>query len=185
MAQNLILTPNASHLAGSAFFPTPSRPNGLTVAFDATIDQGTGADGMTFTFGDPAAGANPTSLGLAGWRPRIHGHSRRRRGARHASERLGPQRPTSSASRPRAPVTISTRRPTLRSTARRFDASRRDPLLERHAAGIHRRHALPQSGGHGPADVYIGWTAATGGSTNRHPSATSPSATAEWRAGLQ
>ncbi len=63
---NLILTTNGSDEAGSAFWPTAVLANGLTVAFDATIDQGTGADGMTFTFGDPAFGASPTSLGDKG-----------------------------------------------------------------------------------------------------------------------
>jgi hypothetical protein len=62
-ASNLVLTPNAANLAGSAFWPTAVTTSGFTVAFDETIDQGNGADGLTFTFADPGAGATPTSLG--------------------------------------------------------------------------------------------------------------------------
>ena len=36
------------------------------MTFDETIDQGTGADGLTFTFANPALGAVPTSLGGPG-----------------------------------------------------------------------------------------------------------------------
>jgi hypothetical protein len=63
---DLTLTPNEPLRAGSAFWPTPVATDDLTVAFDATIDQGTGADGLTFVFADPAAGATATSLGAAG-----------------------------------------------------------------------------------------------------------------------
>jgi hypothetical protein len=62
----LILTPAGNDQAGSAFWPTPVSANGLTISFDARIDQGTGADGMTLTFADPLAGATPTSLGTPG-----------------------------------------------------------------------------------------------------------------------
>jgi hypothetical protein len=63
---NLILTPNSANKAGSAFWPDPVVTNGFHVAFDETIDQGNGADGMTFTFADPAAGATASSLGADG-----------------------------------------------------------------------------------------------------------------------
>lgn len=51
--------------AGSAFWPTPLNPASIDVAFDAAIDSGTGADGMTLTFAD-ATSALPTALGLNG-----------------------------------------------------------------------------------------------------------------------
>ena len=63
---NLILTPNAANLAGSAFWPSSVATEGFRVTFDETINQGTGADGLTFTFANPVLGALPTSLGLPG-----------------------------------------------------------------------------------------------------------------------
>lgn len=51
--------------AGSAFWPTPLDPASIDVAFDAAIDSGTGADGMTLTFAD-ATSALPTALGING-----------------------------------------------------------------------------------------------------------------------
>ena len=62
----LILTPNDANQAGSAFCPASFDPSNLVVEFDATIDQGTGADGMTLALADPAGGATPTSLGSNG-----------------------------------------------------------------------------------------------------------------------
>jgi hypothetical protein len=38
----------------------------LDVSFDAAIDSGTGADGLTLALGNPAAGAKPTSVGVSG-----------------------------------------------------------------------------------------------------------------------
>ncbi|MCU1461618.1 MAG: legume lectin beta domain protein [Acidimicrobiales bacterium] len=60
----LQLTPNTAGAAGSGFWPTALSSNQLTVDFDATIDTGTGADGMTLTLANPAASA--TALGAAG-----------------------------------------------------------------------------------------------------------------------
>ena len=52
--------------AGSAFFSTPVASNYVKVAFDAAIGGGSGADGLTLTFANAAAGATPSSLGTAG-----------------------------------------------------------------------------------------------------------------------
>ena len=49
--------------AGSASSPTPVSTNGLTVAFDAQIGGGTGANGMTLAFAGPTS---PTLLGQGG-----------------------------------------------------------------------------------------------------------------------
>jgi hypothetical protein len=62
----LILTPATANTAGTAFWPTPVSSQTLTIAFDAAIDSGTGADGMTLIFANPAAGATPTSVGVIG-----------------------------------------------------------------------------------------------------------------------
>ncbi|MBJ7330107.1 MAG: PQQ-dependent sugar dehydrogenase [Solirubrobacteraceae bacterium] len=62
----LQLTPATADSKGSAFWPQTVLANGLSVEFDATVDGGTGADGMTMVLGDPARGATPTSIGGAG-----------------------------------------------------------------------------------------------------------------------
>jgi hypothetical protein len=50
--------------AGSGFWPTAfNAPTSVNASFDATLGSGTGADGMTFTFADASAGATGTSLG--------------------------------------------------------------------------------------------------------------------------
>jgi len=56
-------TPSAK---GSAFWPTPVDSSYLDVSFDAAIDSGGGADGMTLALADPSKGAVPTSLGVNG-----------------------------------------------------------------------------------------------------------------------
>jgi hypothetical protein len=62
----LVVTPATAGSVGSAFWPTPVASDGLDVNFDAAIDSGTGADGLTLTLANPAGGAAPTSLGAAG-----------------------------------------------------------------------------------------------------------------------
>ena len=52
--------------AGSAFWPTPVDSSYLDIAFDANIDGGGGADGMTLALGNPTLGATPQSLGVNG-----------------------------------------------------------------------------------------------------------------------
>ena len=42
------------------------RSSNLDVSFDAAIDSGEGADGLTLVFADPTKGATATSLGLSG-----------------------------------------------------------------------------------------------------------------------
>jgi hypothetical protein len=60
---SLVLTPNLGSVSGTAFWPTAVPRANLRASFDLTIDQGNGADGATFILGDPAAGARPTSVG--------------------------------------------------------------------------------------------------------------------------
>lgn len=61
----LQLTPAAAQQAGSGFWPTAVPSASLSVAFDATIDSGNGADGMTLALLDPAS-SSPTGLGAPG-----------------------------------------------------------------------------------------------------------------------
>jgi hypothetical protein len=62
----LVLTPATNNQAGSAFWPQPIDPRSLTVEYDASITGGSGADGLAFVFGDASKGAKPTSLGVYG-----------------------------------------------------------------------------------------------------------------------
>ncbi len=58
-----LTTATSSFQSGSIVSPTPVPTNGLSVAFDAAIGGGTGANGMTLTFANPDT---PTFLGQAG-----------------------------------------------------------------------------------------------------------------------
>ena len=52
--------------AGSAFYSNPVDSSYLDISFDASIDGGGGADGLTLALADPTAGATATSVGVAG-----------------------------------------------------------------------------------------------------------------------
>jgi hypothetical protein len=65
-ASSLIMTPNVAAASGSAFWPTAVATANLHAVFDITIDQGNGADGAAFVLGNPAAGALPTMVGGSG-----------------------------------------------------------------------------------------------------------------------
>lgn len=62
----LQLTPPSEDVRGSAFWPQTVATDGLVVSFDATVADGTGADGMAMVLGDPSRGAVPSSLGGGG-----------------------------------------------------------------------------------------------------------------------
>ncbi len=64
--QNMVLTPNTPGAAGSSFWPGPLPSAYVSASFDANIDSGLGADGLTLTFADPSKGATPGSLGIDG-----------------------------------------------------------------------------------------------------------------------
>jgi hypothetical protein len=61
----LQLTPAQPSVAGSAFWPGRVQSATLDVSFDLAIDSGGGADGLTLAFAD-ARTAQPTALGIAG-----------------------------------------------------------------------------------------------------------------------
>ena len=57
--------------AGLAYYPTPEPVAGLTATFDALLQGGTGADGLTFALinaaaGTPILGGNGGGLGVGG-----------------------------------------------------------------------------------------------------------------------
>ncbi len=61
---DLQLTAATADQRGSAFWPTAVSSAGLSISFDAVIAGGDGADGMTLTLANPTAG--PTALGATG-----------------------------------------------------------------------------------------------------------------------
>ncbi len=63
---SLQLTPAVANSAGSAFWPQTVDPRALKIEYEATIGGGTGADGMALVFADPSKGAKATSLGVGG-----------------------------------------------------------------------------------------------------------------------
>ncbi len=66
-SDTLQLTPAAYDAKGTAFYPTAvDTAKGLTVEFDATIADGTGADGLAMILADPSKGATPTAVGGGG-----------------------------------------------------------------------------------------------------------------------
>ncbi len=67
----LQLTSATANQAGTAFYPTAVPGAGITASFDALIDSGTGADGLTFmladaTAGQPILGVTGGGLGFSG-----------------------------------------------------------------------------------------------------------------------
>ena len=63
---SLQLTEATTYSAGSAFWPQPIDPRAIRIEYDASITGGSGADGLAFVFGDASKGAKPTSLGVYG-----------------------------------------------------------------------------------------------------------------------
>ena len=62
----LSLTPATIAGTGTAFWPYSVPTSTFAASFDATIDGGTGGDGMALVFTDPTRGAKPTDIGLGG-----------------------------------------------------------------------------------------------------------------------
>ncbi|HEY7829518.1 MAG TPA: choice-of-anchor D domain-containing protein [Solirubrobacteraceae bacterium] len=62
----LVLTPASANQAGSAFWPQQIDPRNATIEYEDSITAGSGADGMALVFGDASKGATPTSLGVKG-----------------------------------------------------------------------------------------------------------------------
>jgi Abnormal spindle-like microcephaly-assoc'd, ASPM-SPD-2-Hydin/HYDIN/CFA65/VesB-like, Ig-like domain/PQQ-like domain len=60
-----VLTPATATVAGSVVYPTPLTVSGLSATFDAQLNGGTGADGLTVSLLAPAS-SSATSVGGAG-----------------------------------------------------------------------------------------------------------------------
>ena len=63
---SLQLTEATTYSAGSAFWPQTIDPRSIRIEYDASIGGGSGADGLALVLGDASKGAKPTSLGVYG-----------------------------------------------------------------------------------------------------------------------
>jgi hypothetical protein len=63
---SLQLTEATTYSAGSAFWPQTIDPSAIRIEYDASIGGGSGADGLALVLGDALKGATPTSLGVNG-----------------------------------------------------------------------------------------------------------------------
>ncbi len=63
---SLQLTEATTYSAGSAFWPQTIDPRSIRIEYDASIGGGSGADGLALVLGDASKSAKPTSLGYHG-----------------------------------------------------------------------------------------------------------------------
>lgn len=63
---SLVLTTATGNQAGSAFWPVQSDPRNLNIEFQISIGGGSGADGLALVIADASKGATATSLGEKG-----------------------------------------------------------------------------------------------------------------------
>jgi Legume-like lectin family/Protein of unknown function (DUF1573)/PQQ-like domain len=63
---SLQLTEATTYSAGSAFWPQTIDPRSIRIEYDASIGGGSGADGLALVLGDASKGATATSLGVNG-----------------------------------------------------------------------------------------------------------------------
>ncbi len=165
----LILTPNAANQAGSAYWPYPIKTQDLKLSFDETIDQGNGADGMALVFADPTAGALPTSLGGTGGALGYAGTAgvavtfdTYTNGNDPGGNFMGIA--TSGVGDVLTYAATNTTVPALRNATHHVDVLYTGGILNvklDNAQVFNQAVALP-------ANAYLGWSAGTGGSTDRH-----------------
>jgi hypothetical protein len=164
--QSLVVTPNVGNAGGSAFWPTAVPTANLRVSFDITIDQGTGADGATFILGDPAAGARATSTGGSGGSLGAAGISgvavtfdTFKNGTDPSANFIGVARTGTGL----AYNVTSTNIPTLRGATVHVDITVTGGRLSAVVGGTRLDSTITL-----PASALVGFTAATGGLTDRH-----------------
>ncbi|UUY04970.1 DUF1929 domain-containing protein [Svornostia abyssi] len=169
----LQLTAAAADQKGSAFYPTPvTVGSGITVEYEATIADGTGADGLTLALADPARGATPTSIGgggghlgfggIPGWAVALSSFPN---GTQTSGNFIGISDGAlagawqtlnwRAASALATPLQNTTRRVKVTLTRTAITASIDGGLTVTYAASL-------------PDQVLLGFTASTGGLTNRH-----------------
>jgi hypothetical protein len=164
----LTLTPNVAAASGSAFWPTAVATANLHAVFNITIDQGNGADGAAFVLGNPAAGAAPTMVGGSG-------------GALGAAGIPGVAvtfdtfQNTGDPSNNFIGIAVtgggltysgrtSTAIPTLRNSTQTIDVQVAGGVMTVKVGGVTKLTSTLAL----PATAYVGFTASTGGLTDRH-----------------
>ena len=164
----LTMTPNVAAASGSAFWPTAVATANLHAVFNLTIDQGNGADGAAFVLGNPAAGARPTMVGGSG-------------GALGAAGIPGVAvtfdtfQNTGDPSNNFIGIAVSgggltysgrtsTALPTLRNSTQTIDVQVAGGVITVKVGGVTKLTSTLAL----PATAYVGFTASTGGLTDRH-----------------
>ena len=167
-AGSLTMTPNVGAASGSAFWPTAVATANLHATFNLTIDQGNGADGAAFVLGNPASGARPTMVGGSG-------------GALGAAGIPGVAvtfdtfQNTGDPSNNFIGIAVSgggltysgrttTAIPTLRNSTQAIDIQVAAGVLTVKVGGVTKLTSTLAL----PATAYVGFTASTGGLTDRH-----------------
>ncbi|MBJ7519712.1 MAG: DUF1929 domain-containing protein [Solirubrobacteraceae bacterium] len=169
----LQLTAAAADQKGSAFYPTPvTVGTGITVEYEATVADGSGADGLTLALADPARGAVPTSIGgggghlgfggIPGWAVALSSFPN---GTQSQGNFIGISDGAlagawqtlnwRAAAALGTPLQNTTRRVKVTLTRTSISASIDGGLTVTHAATV-------------PERILLGFTASTGGLTNRH-----------------
>jgi hypothetical protein len=164
---SLVVTPNVANAGGTAFWPTAVPTANLRASFDITIDQGSGADGATFILGNPAAGARATSMGGSGGSLGAAGiagvavtFDTFKNGTDPSANFIGVARTGTGL----AYSTTSTAIPTLRGSTRHVDIAVSGGHLTVAIDGMPKLDSTIAL----PASALVGFTAATGGLTDRH-----------------
>jgi hypothetical protein len=167
---SLELTPVGEGARGSAFWASPMQSISLHASFDLTIDSGSGADGLTLAFAN-ASTTQPTALGAAGGGLGYSGIDGigvafvTYRGAADPSGNfVGVTNGTGAAADQLRWVATSSQIPILRNTTHHVDVTARDQHL---IVAIDGTKALDVAVSL-PPEVLVGFTAASGGLTDRH-----------------
>src|SRR6266508_2100776 len=188
---SVVLTPAIGFAAGSVFYTDPVPTNGLTASFSLSMNGGTGADGATFALLDPA-GAGPTSLGqnggglgfarLAGVAVAFGTHSQP---GINSNNWMAIEAGTAGGA-PTLVATVTSGLPPLRTGSHTVSVSIANTTI---SVSIDGRHIVSTAVGGLTANAIVGFTGATGGSTDVHAvanaqiitgSATVPPAPAGW-----
>jgi hypothetical protein len=164
-----VLTTTAPTVGGSVFWPNALPVEGLTISFDAAMSGGSGADGMALVLADPAQGATSHSLGATGGGlgysgiPGIAvGLDTFQNGSDPSSNFVGIATGAQGDALTWAATTTAV--PDLRAAVRHVTVMVRGGTVTVFVDGLQvlsRAVAVPSS-------VLVGFTAATGGLTDRH-----------------
>jgi hypothetical protein len=166
----LQLTPATSGAHGSAFWPRPLPSSSIRASFDLAIDSGSGADGLTLAFAD-ALQATPTALGNGGGGLAFSGiagiaiaFDTHQNAGDPSHNFVGISDGPAAHADQLHWLAAATDIPPLRGVTRHVEINARDGRL---AVAIDGKAAL-ELPVQLPPQVFVGFTAANGGLTDRH-----------------